>query len=278
MSDNRFSPSSADKTNPYSSTNPWGNTAQPSPSPQTPASNPTPAFPRNNTESGPRSSGNPYASPQDSRAAGGQSPAYPASGNAPSVPNGQIPGGASWPSQPGPGGAWAPYGEPQPQKPKKRWVLPTAVGVTCLFLGFSLAGGNENSELRDQVADLEYKNTSLSNDLYDRDTQIEELRERVQILESQDPEGGQGSAPSIGFGPVLVDGFPGEGVFLVGLEVEEGTYESSGQVGCFWTRTTTGMDPSNDETVTTDEATQVTLTSEDLMFVTSGCADWVRIG
>ena len=206
-------------------------------------------------------SGNPYASPQR-----------------PHFAQESAPSATSWPAQPGPGGAWAPYGKPLPQKPKKRWVLPTVVGVTCLFLGFSLAGGNENSELRDQVATLESENATLSNDLFDRDTQLEELRERVWILESQSDADAQDSAPSVGVGPAATEGFPGEGVFIVGLEVEEGTYESSGQVGCSWTRATIGMDSADDETVTTDELTEVTLTSEDLMFVTSGCADWVRVG
>lgn len=265
MSDNRFSPSSADKANPYASTNPWGSATQPTPPPQTPVSSPPPAgLPVPNTGQTAQPSGNPYASPQRPHFAQESAPSPPPP--------------TSWPAQPGPGGAWAPYGEPLPQKPKKRWVLPTVVGVTCLFLGFSLAGGNENSELRDQVATLESENATLSNDLFDRDTQLEELRERVWILESQSDAGAQGPAPSVGVGPAATEGFPGEGVFQVGIEVEEGTYESAGQVGCSWTRATIGMDSADDETVTTDELTQVTLTSEDLMFVTSGCADWVRIG
>ena len=200
MSDNRFSPSSADKANPYASTNPWGSATQPAPPPQTPVSSPPPAdLTVPNTGQTAQPSGNPYASPQ---------PPHFAQESAPSA--------TSWPAQPGPGGAWAPYGEPQPQKPKKRLGLPTVVGVTCLFLRISLAG-NDNSELRDQVATLESENATLSNDLFDRDTQLEELRERVWILESQSDAGAQGPAPSVGVGPAATEGFPGEGVFIVGL-------------------------------------------------------------
>ncbi|MFH9955918.1 hypothetical protein ACH4OX_17125 [Streptomyces roseolus] len=78
------------------------------------------------------------------------------------------------------------------------------------------------------------------------------------------------------------EGIPGEGTFLVGEEVEPGTYRSTGPAGevCYWARLkgTTGEADEIIANSTSKGQSTVTVLASDKAFETNGCKAWKRIG
>jgi hypothetical protein len=73
---------------------------------------------------------------------------------------------------------------------------------------------------------------------------------------------------------------PGDGLFLVGVDVRPGTYRNAGGENCYWARLRStsgelGAIIANDNPT---GPTVVTIRSTDKAFETSNCATWQRIG
>lgn len=81
------------------------------------------------------------------------------------------------------------------------------------------------------------------------------------------------------------DGIPGTGTFIVGTDVEPGTYRSSPAPGraldwCYWSRLS-GLDGTVDSIIANDGGDGpkvVEIAAGDVAFETSGCATWERVG
>lgn len=78
------------------------------------------------------------------------------------------------------------------------------------------------------------------------------------------------------------EGIPGDGTFLVGEEVEPGTYRSAGPTGevCYWARLK-GTTGDGDEIIansTSKGQSTVTVLASDKAFQSDGCQAWKRIG
>ncbi|WP_129587581.1 hypothetical protein [Actinomyces minihominis] len=188
MSDSRFSPSNSERTNPYESTDPWGNVSR---------GQSQPPFPQ------------PQGAPHGQQAPSPITPQYPGQSAPPvQVPRQQVPSaGATWaPGQgpyaapsatttpeyqgspwgtPGPGGPWGPADASLPERRKRRWVAPTIAAIVALFFGFSLGGGDtvlleeQNLLLQEEITVLQEENDQLWDNLYDLELENEELRLRL---------------------------------------------------------------------------------------------------
>lgn len=147
---------------------------------------------------------------------------------------------------------WVPSQVP-PAKPKqkRRWVAPTIAAIIALFVGYS-AAQREVEQLEANVSALEAENADLKDQLSAMDTDLSGLRGRF-------------GAPSDN------TELPGTGEYLVGLDMVEGTYQSEGGLGCTWVRMPVdGTAPEIGEGAGT-----VTITGNDLIFITNGCEPWM---
>ena len=72
---------------------------------------------------------------------------------------------------------------------------------------------------------------------------------------------------------------PGSGTFLVGEDIEPGTYRSSGAEYCVWDRLS-GLGGHYDEDVIvhgySEGTAYVNIAESDMAFSSEGCADWIR--
>jgi len=73
--------------------------------------------------------------------------------------------------------------------------------------------------------------------------------------------------------------FAGEGTFIVGTDIDAGTWRSSGMGSCYWVRRS-GFTGSSSEIIANDYTTGstiVAITATDRGFVSSGCGTWTRL-
>lgn len=74
--------------------------------------------------------------------------------------------------------------------------------------------------------------------------------------------------------------FTGDGTFLVGQEIQPGTWRSQGGSGCYWKRLDS-LDGSSQNIIDNENArgpTIVTIAPTDVAFHTDDCGTWTRIG
>ena len=70
---------------------------------------------------------------------------------------------------------------------------------------------------------------------------------------------------------------PGDGIWLVGEDVEPGTYQAEGGPWCMWSRIS-GWTADISSVIKGGAGRRATLEEGDLGFVTEGCGAWTRIG
>lgn len=72
-----------------------------------------------------------------------------------------------------------------------------------------------------------------------------------------------------------------EGVYLVGTDIEPGTYRSEGGLGrpCYWERLSDSTDPMNQtiDNGLTNGPSVVTISPDDFAFETGGCEPWTQV-
>lgn len=301
MSDNRINPANADSKNPYADLGPHdpqppvnaAPAAGPYPNPLTETPGQVTA-PRVSPPSYPPqgSPANPWASPA-AETWGGQTHASqtPVSQTrVPQTPVSQdpLPPNSAFPSSETAShwGQNVPYaGQPTQAmpRPKRRWVLALVVAIVALLIGFAMGESTAKQEAQAQIDDLWAENYNLRSELDDRASQIEALRQQLageaDSSSSPSPADPYSLDPWWNFGSDAegTEGFPGDGVYMVGIEIEAGTYATAGREGCVWTRVT-GDFSVEDVSGTGESPTEVVIDPSDLAFLSTGCEDWVRVG
>jgi hypothetical protein len=73
---------------------------------------------------------------------------------------------------------------------------------------------------------------------------------------------------------------PGDGTYLIGQEMEPGTWRSAGKKGCYWARKagTSGQFSDLVANENTDGPAVVTIDPSDVAFETARCGEWKKIG
>lgn len=120
--------------------------------------------------------------------------------------------------------------------------------------------------------------------LAEREAEVEQkaakLDERNAALDQRETELDEREA-TIGATEVATDEntIPGSGTFLVGDDIQPGTYRGDGGSGrCYWARLS-GTGGGIGDIIANglpDDPTVVTIAASDVVFETSGCADWAR--
>lgn len=189
--------------------------------------------------------------------------------------------------QPGPG-ATAPIPAAPvpatPRVPKVRRRIPliaaiwTAAGVFVLglLIGIGSASGGHStptntSALKDQVSDLKGSNSTLQDQLDSLTKQKDALEaENTTLTKAADKEAATAAANTI----------PGDGTYLVGVDIKPGTYRSTGNDLCYWERDKSA-DGNFGSIIANDNVTGqgiVTIKSTDKVFTSNNCNDWKRVG
>jgi hypothetical protein len=171
----------------------------------------------------------------------------------------------------------------------RRW--PWIVGiVAALFVGYGAgaAGGDETEPVAEEapepqptvtvtetvedepsddlVAELDARAEELDQREADLDAHAAELDDREAAIEQAELEIAEGT-------------IPGDGIFLVGEDIEPGTYRGNVAGGrCYWARLS-GTSGDFDDLITNDNVegpTVVTIAESDVAFETSRCGEWVK--
>jgi hypothetical protein len=91
-----------------------------------------------------------------------------------------------------------------------------------------------------------------------------------------DAEGGNGQqAQDSSEGPDQGT-IPGDGTFIVGEDIQPGTYETEGSESCYWERLS-GTSGTMDDVITNGlptGPTTITISPSDEAFLTEGCSEW----
>lgn len=143
----------------------------------------------------------------------------------------------------------------------------------------------EEVEVEVEPADLEERREAIATDEGSLETRASELDDREEALdareeelasqaedeaETEEAEQEEVSASDAG-------AIPGSGTFLVGEEIQPGTYRTEGTSGfCYWARLS-GLSGEFDDIITNDFSegpSFVTIADTDVAFETSDCGEW----
>lgn len=167
----------------------------------------------------------------------------------------------------------------QPQSPKRKRAWPMWLAVTVaassLVMGFLVGSVNGSSagakiaSLEEQVDSLqrevrtwESRDDSLSNwadELDDREASVAAREDAVTTVEEQ----------------IAANTFKGDGVYVVGVDIEPGRYRSDGGSSCYWARLTADGTDIIDNYLGDGQAV-VTVQATDGLLEVSGCAPFTK--
>lgn len=116
------------------------------------------------------------------------------------------------------------------------------------------------------LAELDARAQELDQREADLDAYAEELTDREAAIEQTELEVTEGT-------------IPGDGIFIVGDDIEPGTYRGNVDGGsCYWARLS-GTSGDFDDLIANDNVagpTVVTIPESDVAFETSRCGEWVK--
>ena len=122
----------------------------------------------------------------------------------------------------------------------------------------------ERDRVSDEIADLKEDASDARSDARAQKRKLSRLQSQVEGVEQQIEDAT----------------VPGDGTFVVGEDIQPGTYKSDGQSGCYWARLSglggdLGDIIANDNT---DGPVTITVAPSDAALELSGCAEFVRQG
>lgn len=162
--------------------------------------------------------------------------------------------------------AASPYGSPEKKGDagSKTALIGGIALVAGLLLGGALgfAGGSSSST---EAAPTTVTETAT-------ETTTVESTVEVPAPPPEEPEGGEDPAPA---GATIT----GDGTYLVGADIEPGTYRNSGTESCYWARLS-GTSGDFDDIITNNFGSGqqvVTIAESDVAFETTRCGTWEKI-
>jgi len=170
-----------------------------------------------------------------------------------------------------------------PVKPKRRvpFALFVTATVATLILGViigaaSASGGRGEAvdafnEVKDSLAAAEGRADTLQerlDDLGDRQAELDSLAAELAAREA---------AVTTTEQTIAANTIPGDGLFIVGADVQPGTYKSDGGSPCYWARLNATGDDIIDNYLG-DGQTVMTVQGGDGLIETSGCAPFTKVG
>lgn len=140
--------------------------------------------------------------------------------------------------------------------------------------------GERRAELDTLADQLDVRETQLDTRQTELDEQSEALEQQAKELEEAQAEHEAAVEAAAEETPEPEDktSFPGSGTFLVGEDIEPGTYATDGGSGmCYWARLS-GLSGEFDDIITNgipDGQGYVTIAATDVAFETTSCGTWV---
>jgi hypothetical protein len=162
---------------------------------------------------------------------------------------------------------------------KRRWLLPTLVGVGAFILGIGAgAAGGETDPTSDTGAEpaptVTVPGVVPQDQLDALDARSAELDAREADIAAREAALAEQEA-AVEAGTVL-----GDGVFLVGSDIQPGEYRTSPESGlCYWARLS-GTSGDFDEIIANGNPTGptvVTIEDSDYAFETTDCTEWILV-
>jgi hypothetical protein len=161
---------------------------------------------------------------------------------------------------------------------KRRWLLPTLVGVGAFLLGIGIgAAGGGTDSTTDPVAEPAPTVTVAGEVPQD---ELDALEARAAELDQREADLAAREAAVAETEQEAAEGtIPGDGTYLVGSDIQAGEYRASPGDTCYWARLSgTGGDLS--DVIANDlptGPTVVTISESDYAFETSGCGEWTLV-
>lgn len=162
------------------------------------------------------------------------------------------------------GGAAGAVGETEPEVVTETEIVTEEVEVEPADVG------ERRSALDEREEELDEREGQLETREGDLDDREEELDALETSLEEEEEEPSDSSAPSTTI--------PGSGTFIVGEDIQPGTYRTEGGTGlCYWARLS-GLSGEFHDIITNglpEGPGYVTIAASDVAFETSSCGQWV---
>ena len=199
-----------------------------------------------------------------------------------------------------------PVSDPAPDTPqqlvpkrRRRWLWPLLCIVALLVgAGIGVVGAQADpttspeyrqlADARDQAVSsneqLQSLNSRLQDEVTAAETAVGEIDDRTAALDQRDTEiaaretavAAREEAVTATELAIEEGTIPGNGIFLVGTDVQPGTYRGGG-AGCYWARL---GDVGGEDIITNylgDGPTVVEIKSGDVAFETNDCDDWTLV-
>ncbi|GAA1157988.1 hypothetical protein [Nesterenkonia sandarakina] len=182
-------------------------------------------------------------------------------------------------------------GAEAPAKKRRRWPWIAGI-IVALLAGVGIGSSGEEEpevvtetiteevevEVEVEPADLEGRREAITAAEEENDELGEELAQRTSDLDTREEELDQ-REESISTSETEIEEntIPGSGVYMVGEDIQPGTYRSEGD-RCYWARLS-GFSGTLGDILANDNVSgsaYVTIAPTDMAFETSRCGDWVR--
>lgn len=129
--------------------------------------------------------------------------------------------------------------------------------------------GAQSSDLDDRQAEIDTQSSDLDEREAELDERADELQERADELDERD------DALTETEDEIAENTIPGSGIYLVGEDIQPGTYRSEGST-CYWARLS-GTSGEFNDIIANDNVegtAYVSIAASDVAFETSRCGEW----
>jgi flagellar basal body-associated protein FliL len=170
------------------------------------------------------------------------------------------------------------------ERKRARLVLTLIIGVVALLIG--AAGGfaiSASSTARDapQIASLKSKLSDASSENATLTSQKASVEAEKSTLDAEKSTLASEKAKLDAATAALdANTFAGDGTFVVGTDIQPGTYKAPASPGCYWARLS-GLDGSDDDIIAndnTDGPVVITIAPSDKAFNDARCGSFTKIG
>lgn len=177
----------------------------------------------------------------------------------------------------------SPAESPSP-KPRRRWVPWVVAGLIGLIVGVALGGGTEVQTETTTEATTVAETTTVTQpastaELDEVKDRLSDARAKLKTTKSKQSDArselsdlqGQVSTAEAGR-------FDGDGTYVVGEDIQPGTYRAAAQDGCYWARLSS---LNTSDIIDNDNATGpvvVEVQAGDKAFLASGCSEFKKAG
>lgn len=163
-------------------------------------------------------------------------------------------------------------------KRKRRWVVPTVVGVLTFAAGAAIGGAGEGTtpsataepEAVTETIAVEVPGEIPADQLAALDQRAAELDQREADVAARE------AAVTTTEQEIAAGTIPGDGIFLVGTDIQPGQYRTQ-EGSCYWARLSGTSGELDDIIANGNGAAVVTVAEGDAAFEVRSCGEWTAV-